>query len=92
MKYYASYTGVGEFSILSEIQYKEELSRLLSEASVNFNGDIEAELAELRFMIEFNGLTSAKRYILEGIQCDHDDLKIARFRLQNLKLNNKKMG
>jgi hypothetical protein len=81
MKWYASYTGVGEYSLYSEKEYNE-LFEELRQLEAEDNVDVKNEFMQLKTMIEFNNFSKAKKYIEEGIKCDVSDLKIALYRLK----------
>lgn len=71
MKWYASYTGVGEYDLISEKQREDRMAEL--ETSM----EDQDELYHLKLMSEYPNFKAAKKSIMEGIECDIGDLKMA---------------
>lgn len=65
-KWYASYTGVGEFTLLSTFMRDEALRDL------DPDGDVGAERDQINQLCEFETLAEAKQYIRGGISADQD--------------------
>lgn len=79
MKYYADYTGVGEWSLLTEKQWQ---AAFLDED----NRADDSKLRALEGMNGYNTLKEAKDYILGGVKCDLNDLYICKYDVKKWKV------
>jgi hypothetical protein len=77
MKWYASYTGVGEYDLISGKNREDRMAEL------GFSTEEQDELYHLKLMQEYPNFKAAKKSIMEGIECDIGDLKIALYTLRS---------
>jgi hypothetical protein len=72
MKWYANYTGVGEYMLLSEEQV-DEWKREAKELDEDEGYQI---LETIKHMREFKTFGEAKKYLLDSFRCDMNDLQV----------------
>jgi hypothetical protein len=78
MKWYASYSGVGEYEILSEKQRDDLIQELLDQHQFD-------KVDHVKWMTEFRTFSEAKKYVMGGIKCDMGDLKLSLLDLKKLR-------